>query len=296
MYRLAAKMTPEERTRLDEAVLSDYANTNIGKFEAIQVGLNEITASPIESLKTIQAEQLSKSNEIALVEKELAEGSLTIAEKAAKEAEKLDLELQFEGNISTLIQAKIDAKAAFDAKVAELEALNQSIDYQEDFETWQYIINKILLGTILQGEPLNSEEAYWVDVVANQCPTCGGDVVFQAREILRDLNPNVTFDDVLLCGNANARIRYKEPILPSFSLSPNPANDFVQIQIKNAYRKKNLAIQITDLMGQTVKVVDGLDIHSASLVELGDLPPAIYILTLFEGDKVLQSEKLTILR
>ncbi|HHH52786.1 MAG TPA: hypothetical protein ENK91_03950, partial [Bacteroidetes bacterium] len=157
MYRLAAKMTPEERTRLDEAVLSDYANTNIGKFEAIQVGLNEITASPIESLKTIQAEQLSKSNEIALVEKELAEGSLTIAEKAAKEAEKLDLELQFEGNISTLIQAKIDAKAAFDAKVAELEALNASIDYQEDFETWQYIINKILLGTILQGEPLNSE-------------------------------------------------------------------------------------------------------------------------------------------
>ena len=76
-----------------------------------------------------------------------------------------------------------------------------------------------------------------------------------------------------------------------FSISPNPASDWVKIDFKNDEVENGASLQLTNLHGQVLRN-EKVTASGQVQLEIGDLPKGFYFLTLKADGKVLQREKL----
>ncbi len=74
---------------------------------------------------------------------------------------------------------------------------------------------------------------------------------------------------------------------------PNPASNNIQLTWTDS-SISTLSVEIKDMTGRTIKRM--AEIWANQAVDVAFLPQGMYLMTLFEGDKVLQSTQLTIIR
>ncbi len=84
-----------------------------------------------------------------------------------------------------------------------------------------------------------------------------------------------------------------------FKAYPNPFNPSINFVIKNAERYKNLSIEIYNIKGQKL---DSVKIGSKQVSEgsinhhFKNLPSAVYLCRLMEGNKILKTKKITLMK
>ncbi len=78
-----------------------------------------------------------------------------------------------------------------------------------------------------------------------------------------------------------------------FKASPIPASEYLNIY--QARQVSPLAVyELYDLQGKLVKSIPVVDVKTTLMVDITDLPSGNYVLSLREGDKLIQSKKVTI--
>lgn len=86
----------------------------------------------------------------------------------------------------------------------------------------------------------------------NQCPLAGGDAVYWARAAYALAFPAATYNDSLLCAQAQPLLgkpRNNDPY-PAFNLFPNPAQDFVVVQPQNLPETTEVSVVLYDMMAR----------------------------------------------
>jgi len=69
-----------------------------------------------------------------------------------------------------------------------------------------------------------------------------------------------------------------------FTISPNPANDFIEITCKNCLAE-NLKIKVFNFLGQVIISEDIQLSEEKSVVNISGLPSGIYLLKVYFGQK-----------
>jgi len=80
----------------------------------------------------------------------------------------------------------------------------------------------------------------------------------------------------------------------SLKMYPNPARDFLQIQVQGAPHK--LGFQIINCIGQTIREEEISVIDKIYKINVGDLVEGIYFVTVFYDQKPVETRKLLIVR
>jgi hypothetical protein len=158
--------------------------------------------------------------------------------------------------------------------------------------------NSIYLSKICRNElELSNEEIEVLKKIANQCPLDGGSIVFSARSIL-SLVQGINTDYADNCeegfkGNSTEERNNKNEDLPNFMFKvyPNPATDFIQIELINAINDKSELILI-DIFGKVIQKVSLLSTKSSLKMDISSLPKGVYFLSLSESGKNIFTNKI----
>jgi len=117
----------------------------------------------------------------------------------------------------------------------------------------------------------------------------------QNDTVFTQVIPSVEFgcDSVITQYDVKVIVATDEPMMSKVVLYPNPTSDYIQLSWTDP-SISTLSLAIKDMTGRTIKRMVGIRAQEA--VNVAFLPQGMYLLTLYEGDKVLQTGKLTILR
>lgn len=109
----------------------------------------------------------------------------------------------------------------------------------------------------------NSRKVSVIDIygqllpIAQQCPSSGGEAVFRTREIIRQANDSIEYDDATVC--AQMGIYRKKQLATeknqelNLILLPNPAKEQVQLILTGFRPHKELFVTIHDLTGRLLE-------------------------------------------
>lgn len=92
-------------------------------------------------------------------------------------------------------------------------------------------------------------------------------------------------------GVADAKIPGKAAEQIYFTPQPNPFIDQLTLQFETANNAGKATLVITDLSGKTIKIISIGGKIDQLLINLPQLPKGIYLLNLYKGNQLLQSEK-----
>jgi hypothetical protein len=138
--------------------------------------------------------------------------------------------------------------------------------------------------------------------IATQCPTAGGPSVYRARNFVRMFNDSIQYNDPLACiqagfyrtpNSTNDLINYSQ--LSEISLIPNPANDYVEVKIKNLVGGKT-SIQITGTGGEEIINKTLKANENTTHISTQNILPGVYYVRILNGRKVYPVEKLVIIK
>jgi Secretion system C-terminal sorting domain len=96
--------------------------------------------------------------------------------------------------------------------------------------------------------------------------------------------------------NPNSVERNEPVALGTMKLYPNPATHTLILTIPANYPEQGLSLRITNLMGGTVyntPLASGLQSLD---IPLAGIPSGVYLCSLFDQEKVLETQKVIILR
>lgn len=135
--------------------------------------------------------------------------------------------------------------------------------------------------------------------LAFQCPTSGGKSVFIARIFVSLFNDSIYYDDENVCA-ALGYFRNHKPVqsintIADFIISPNPANDYVDITLVNNTK----GVQYLNFFNSKGSLVNSVLINnesSTSRFDISKLNPGVYSLKLNGSDNFKSPKKLIILR
>lgn len=117
-----------------------------------------------------------------------------------------------------------------------------------------------------------------------------GDIIPNFANIYFDSNPAITtntFTTEFVSTLANSSFDTS-----NFMIYPNPANEIIQVNLKNTNEKLE-SIQINDVLGKTIYKVDKLNTNSQS-VEISNLSKGLYFVEITTQSKLKQTKKLTV--
>ena len=117
----------------------------------------------------------------------------------------------------------------------------------------QYI-NDVYIRYKSQGRSILLQEFNGLLSVAQQCPSSGGEAVFRAREIIRQVNDSLEYDDAAVCAQMGIYRKKQFATVNTQTihllLIPNPAKDQVQLILSGFNTYKELTVTIHDLTGR----------------------------------------------
>jgi hypothetical protein len=70
------------------------------------------------------------------------------------------------------------------------------------------------------------------------------------------------------------------------SISPNPASDFLVIDLSNV-NDENAIVTVFDVQGKMVKAVESAELNSKTTINIADIPKGNYILKISSGSKII---------
>ena len=95
-------------------------------------------------------------------------------------------------------------------------------------------------------------------------------------------------------GNSIIGIEEKEQVKLVLEIYPNPASDYINIKISNHKNYKKIHYQITDLNGRVV--LSSTINEFIKSVEISTLSDGLYLLQIFDSNKLLSSSKISVIK
>lgn len=178
-------------------------------------------------------------------------------------------------------------------KTRNLLALNAATRVNNTMEINHKTVNTILLNLLLSDDQYPSEsDLATLSSVADQCPTTGGDAVFEARAIIERLTEK-TYDDANNCptGAANATLAGEEKVATEdIKLFPNPTSGLLEW---TGTAGQSVTVRVFNQLGLLVKeqTVDN------NRINLNQLPDGLYLIQI-SGDNgaVWHTQKCTLMK
>jgi hypothetical protein len=174
------------------------------------------------------------------------------------------------------------------SRIADAEQYNDAVPFtQATYERNENIINRIYLSTVARGiYTFTSAQKTAIDAIADACPIMSGLCVFRARSLRKLYVPNATYNDVELCQHVGISYRIKpkaEVVItkPIYKVYPNPANDYLTIEIINS-SVSNSFISLTDILGRIV-YTQKINTNSHQ-IDVNSIPVGMYHLKIFSEE------------
>lgn len=260
----------------------DIKNT-LGSYN---LAANETPTFIRESINTLSNE-ITDIEKAALLNETDKNTLILLAQKdnRIKQIELLEAKLTAFNKNEALERAKNIKKALeINNKIDENKALLPDIFQKE--------IDDILLNTIYQSND-KFDEKQWqnIDKISHYCPFLGGDAVYVARGLYSTRFPKEKFDDKKLC---NFKVITKQAnIQTDMKISPNPSSDFVKITFNLQDIER---ITLSDLSGKLLINTD-IPFESKEVqIETNKLENGLYIVSLVSKGKIVDSQKLIIIK
>ncbi|MEO6691850.1 MAG: T9SS type A sorting domain-containing protein [Saprospiraceae bacterium] len=139
-----------------------------------------------------------------------------------------------------------------DNQASIVDSLNNLIGTNSDLEDYTKAVNHIYLNSLAKGiYALDSIQALHALSIAELCPLEGGISVFKAR-ILYDIVEPFNYNDSLLCLNVSPLITKTDNLnnAKEFTISPNPTDVLLSINLLNKLDKKDRVIELVDITGK----------------------------------------------
>ncbi len=169
----------------------------------------------------------------------------------------------------------------------------QAPDNNEQYLNYLYLSYKQIGRSVLINEYPN------ILSIAQQCPSAGGEAVFRARNIIRNVNDSIIYDDAGVCAQMGIYRKKQNSInqdpVRSFVLIPNPAHHQTQL-VFNQPPTSNYTIQIINNEG---KVVENrlINHHLSSLILNTELlSNGLFTVNVIKTNGEFESEKLVIIK
>ena len=194
-------------------------------------------------------------------------------------------------SIGTLVsdQQTMDSLAN-SAVIQNIESLNNALPSGTDHQFSEKTLNQFTLME-LNGENLSSSDSTDLQTIAQYCYEDGGRFVFSARGLA--LSKLGEYFDESNCQQSSSlktgNTIVAEPYTEWMRLSPNPAKDFLQIELSPGLISDNpIRIRVIDAYGHEI-ITRSLNLVGKSSVniDLDDIPNGLYFLTVdFESQPI----------
>jgi hypothetical protein len=167
-------------------------------------------------------------------------------------------------------------------------------------------VNEVYLNTIAKGNyDYNASHLSVLEQVASQCPWEGGNAVFRARGMLA-LVQRVIINDESMCEAKSLPEDYnqgeKTVIEDIFvendylKLYPNPAQNYISIELQSEIDAKIESVEIFNLNGQKLKSYLNTSAKELLQIELESLSEGMYICRVIMSDNSIQTLKFSVIK
>ncbi|HQV00932.1 MAG TPA: hypothetical protein PLO59_07215, partial [Bacteroidia bacterium] len=149
--------------------------------------------------------------------------------------------------------------------------LNSWISPINHFEENAAMVNDLYLTCCENGDCIFDSTQYVILYnIASENPCSGGDAVFKAREML-----DLMFDDYLTEPAARFANSQSEQVLPDINVYPNPAKNYLAIEINNLSENFIWSYTWSNLLGKTEDKREGLTAPSFK-INTSDIKQGVY--------------------
>jgi hypothetical protein len=187
-----------------------------------------------------------------------------------------------------------------------LDIDNNNIAVSAIFEENEKKVNEVYLSTIAKGNyDYNDFHLYILESIASQCPWEGGNAVFRARGMLA-LVQRVMINDESMCEAKSLPEDYsqdEESIFEDFfvendyfKLYPNPAQNYISIELQSEIDAKIESVEIFNLNGQKLKSYKNTSGKELLQIELVSLSEGMYICRVIMSDNSIQTLKFSVIK
>ncbi len=178
------------------------------------------------------------------------------------------------------------------------EVLNTTLGVGTVYEANEKAVNTIYLNTVAKDIfTFSSAEKNALAAIAFQCPFTDGYAVYRARAMYRLVEPGISFNDDLLCAVAQGREPKEQAVEilkePVFSISPNPANEELNLQITP--QVVNLKLDLRSITGELLKSLTIASRQTDLSMNTADLPAGIYYISVSDTERILETQRVIII-
>ena len=134
-------------------------------------------------------------------------------------------------------------------------------------------------------------------ISATQCPYKGGRAVFKARFYVHLFNDSIVyFDDEVCLSQGIERLKHDElNSTVDFMLTPNPANEQVEVRILN-HISDDLSIQLINSYGEILLEKGNEKGVNNLILNTKNYPSGFYQVRLYRNGLSVQTEKLILIK
>jgi hypothetical protein len=152
-----------------------------------------------------------------------------------------------------------------------------------------------------EGKTMMDVSSAQLDELAAMEATETGTSSVYSRNILIDLDA-MDYEEPILLPDAfkSAEVQQEQEVLAKalaehhyLKVFPNPAGDYLIIEHNLEMENKNAFVEISNVKGETIRQVQLTGKHNQLMVDIKGIEPGVYIVTLFNDKKEVESVKFT---
>lgn len=279
--------------------VSQSSVATIGKQYQVSKNIGALfqpSSTDAAQLKSLETEMNIQANQIWALELQIKKAS-SKSDSVNLRANQLKLKGTLQITTDSWNKVKGNLKTQRLANVGGVVQANEAISASMVFEKNEQAINRVYLNTIAQDvDTFTNAQKNVIDPIAAQCPFIGGSAVYVARA-LQSSYKKVKYNDAASCGTT---IKRKETASISTvetgnKIYPNPTTGTLTLELGVPLQTDGKLI-ICDVTG---KEAAGFVLPAGTSVytpDISKLSPGIYMCKLWDGSKMVWSEKLFTLK
>jgi len=158
-------------------------------------------------------------------------------------------------------------------------------------------VNDIWLATVAQEvDTLSTAQAATLLAIADQCPMLGGNAVYAARALYRQVNDTLAWDDQLLCLPHGIIVKsVQQEDVATLTIVPNPARDNATLVLDRPLEQPGM-LKVLDMTGKEVLRLDIPEGELRTEFAIGALASGLYQYRVVSGSILIGHGKLAVTR
>jgi Secretion system C-terminal sorting domain len=288
-----------ENSQIATQFFEQNANSNIGKLYAVSERLSQL-ASVMQTSNSSNQTAIYKDNLLQIMElsKQIA--------AATNEEDKNELRSNQQEKVqtATALSAAIEESMAIEdellrEEIIALKAVNDAIEIDNIIDYNERTVNSFCLEAILENKSnFSDEELSEITHIAYQCPLTGGNAVYTARTIYLRKYPNTNFEWSELCNVLFKQQRKVEVTDTKLAVFPNPntGSFTVNYDLPTTEKISKIHLILTNSVGAIVEEKFANSKQEQVQWNIENIPNGIYFLSLKVDNRILQQQKIVIVK